>query len=127
MHAKNVTISNRLGMHARASYKMVNMASLFQSDIVLLRRDGELDEKTHMMPADQAMALAETVFEENARPAWRSESGDYSMVDAKSMMEVMLFSAEIGTNMWIFAHGSDETDAVNAIVNMVANGFDETY
>jgi phosphocarrier protein HPr len=39
MHQTTVTISNRLGLHARAAARLVRRAALFNSRIELLRED----------------------------------------------------------------------------------------
>jgi phosphocarrier protein HPr len=49
--AVNVTIVNRLGLHARPAMTFVDMASTFKSDITVRRGDQEVDGKSimHMM------------------------------------------------------------------------------
>jgi len=44
----NITILNRLGLHARAAAKLVNLAKTFQSEIALTRDDEPVDGKSIM-------------------------------------------------------------------------------
>lgn len=41
MQERTVTISNRLGLHARAAARLVRRAGQFTSDVELVRDDGE--------------------------------------------------------------------------------------
>ncbi|MCK4871504.1 MAG: HPr family phosphocarrier protein [Phycisphaerales bacterium] len=52
----SVTISNRLGLHARPAMAFVETASAFESEIVVRRDDQEVDGKSIM----QMMMLAAT-------------------------------------------------------------------
>ena len=44
----NITISNKLGLHARASAKFTKLASGFQSDVFLSRKDRRVNAKSIM-------------------------------------------------------------------------------
>jgi phosphocarrier protein HPr len=46
-------------------------------------------------------------------------------MDGKSIMGILLLAAARGMIISITADGSDEEDAVNALVQLVENGFDE--
>lgn len=46
--ARQVTIVNKLGLHARAAAKFVTMASRFESDIHLIRDDRQVNGKSIM-------------------------------------------------------------------------------
>ncbi len=48
MIAENVTIVNKLGLHARAASKLVNCASQFQSEVFIIRKDNRVDAKSIM-------------------------------------------------------------------------------
>ena len=48
MTAKNVTVVNQLGMHARAAAKFVHLAAKFQSHIRVARDAREMDGKSIM-------------------------------------------------------------------------------
>ena len=54
MIAENITIINKLGLHARAASKLVNCASQFESEVFLVRKDNRVNAKSIMgvmMPA----------------------------------------------------------------------------
>lgn len=87
MQEAEVTIVNRLGLHARAAGKLVNLAKTFESRVTLAR------------------------------------SGD--AVDAKSIMAVMLLAAPIGTHLTLRTEGEDESAAMDAIRELIANRFGE--
>ncbi len=44
----NITIVNKLGLHARAAGKLVNLTKTFSSEIVLARESEEVDGKSIM-------------------------------------------------------------------------------
>jgi len=48
MIKKTVTIINKLGLHARAAAKFVNMASRFESDVCLISSERRADGKSIM-------------------------------------------------------------------------------
>ena len=48
MHRQTVTICNKLGMHARAAAKFVQMAARYESDIKLQRGPREVNGKSIM-------------------------------------------------------------------------------
>lgn len=50
---------------------------------------------------------------------------DGNMVDAKSIMSVMMLAAGKGTTLTLVAEGRDEADAVAAILDLVGNRFGE--
>ena len=83
----NITIINKLGLHARAAAKLVATASAFASDIQL-EKDGK-------------------------------------SVDAKSIMSLLMLAAGKGTEIKIITNGKDESEACNAIVELINNRFDE--
>jgi len=85
--SKDVEIINKLGLHARASAKLTQVAGGFQADV------------------------------------WLSRNG--RRVNAKSIMGVMMLAAECGSSITIRADGSDAEQAVNAIGQLVAEGFGE--
>lgn len=82
-----LTIINKLGLHARAAAKFVACTSAFSSSIQA-GRDG-------------------------------------NMVDAKSIMSVMMLAAGKGTVLDIHIDGSDEEAALQALSNLIQNRFDE--
>ena len=48
MIAENITIVNKLGLHARAASKLVNCASQFESDVFLTRKGNRVNAKSIM-------------------------------------------------------------------------------
>ena len=82
-----VTIVNKLGLHARAAAKFVGCTSAFSSTI--------------------------------------QAGTDGNMVDAKSIMSVMMLAAGKGTVLDVRIEGSDEEAALEALKNLIENRFDE--
>ena len=87
MVEEEIRIVNRLGLHARAAAKLVNLATRYESDVWLVR-DGE-------------------------------------EVDAKSILGILLLAAAQGSELRIRCDGADEAEALRALVDLVAKGFDE--
>jgi len=83
----NVTINNRLGLHARPAMSLVDTASRFSSDIKIAK--------------------------------------DEQVVDAKSIMQLMMLAATRGTCLTVTADGPDADDAIKAITALVDSKFDE--
>ncbi len=48
MIKENITIVNKLGLHARAASKLVNCASQFESDVSIGRNDNHVNAKSIM-------------------------------------------------------------------------------
>lgn len=88
MPALEITIINKLGLHARAAAKFVGVAGRFPCQI----RVGRTPEST---------------------------------VDGKSIMAVMMLAAGKGTNLHLFAEGEQEDEALQALVELINNYFDE--
>lgn len=82
-----LTIINKLGLHARAAAKFVGCTSAFSSSI--------------------------------------KAGVDGNLVDAKSIMSVMMLAAGKGTVIDIEVEGSDEDDAFEALKTLIENRFDE--
>ena len=87
MTSRTVTVSNALGLHARAAARFVHLASRFESQIRVGR--------------------------------------DAKVMDGKSIMGILLLAAARGTALRISADGTDETAAVDALVQLVESGFGE--
>lgn len=83
----NITIPNRLGLHARASAKLVNEAKRFSSEITLSHGD--------------------------------------RLVNAKSIMSVMLLAAGQGSEVTLTTEGEDAEQAQKAIKALFDNYFGE--
>lgn len=88
MPAREITIINKLGLHARAAAKFVGVASSFPCQV----RVGRSLE---------------------------------ALVDGKSIMAVMMLAAGKGTSLHLFSEGEREDDALDALVELINNRFDE--
>lgn len=87
MQNKEVEIINKLGLHARASAKITQLAGKFQSEVWLSRNEHR--------------------------------------VNAKSIMGVMMLAANKGSKIHIETTGSDETEAMLALINLIEDYFGE--
>ena len=87
MIQQQVTIINKLGLHARAAAKFVSCATAYSSAV----RVGQ----------------------------------ESTLVDGKSIMSIMMLAAAKGSTLELQVEGDDEQDALNALVQLVANRFDE--
>lgn len=87
MAKATVTISNKLGLHARASAKLTKLAGSFASDIHMMR---------------------------NGR-----------RINAKSIMGVMMLAAGMGCEVEVESQGTDEDQALKAIVALINDRFGE--
>ena len=83
-----VEIVNSLGLHARASAKLTQLAGKYQSEV------------------------------------WMSRSG--RRVNAKSIMGVMMLAAAKGTMVSIETSGSDENEAMAALLELIRDKFGES-
>ena len=88
MVERELTIVNRLGLHARAAAKLVHLAGKFKSRIYLCK-DGE-------------------------------------EVDAKSILGILLLAASQHSKIILRCDGSDESDAMGDLSDLIANGFEES-
>jgi phosphocarrier protein len=83
-----VEIVNSLGLHARASAKLTQLAGKYQSEV------------------------------------WMSRSG--RRVNAKSIMGVMMLAAAKSTMVSIETSGSDENEAMAALLELIRDKFGES-
>jgi phosphocarrier protein len=81
------TISNKLGLHARASAKLTKLASSFPCDVWLTRGERR--------------------------------------VNTKSIMGVMMLAAAQGTTLELETDGEQAQEAMDALLALIANKFDE--
>ncbi|SHL87585.1 phosphocarrier protein [Nitrosospira sp. Nsp11] len=88
MQYQEVKILNKLGLHARASAKLTQLASRYRSEVWLSR--------------------------------------DSRKVNAKSIMGVMMLAANQGVTLGIETTGADEAEAMQALVNLIEDGFGES-
>ena len=87
MTQEQVTITNKLGLHARAAAKLVHTASAYESEIYV--------------------------------------GTEHEEVNAKSILGILTLAATKGTPLNVRADGSDEEEAVRAIVQLFADKFGE--
>jgi phosphocarrier protein HPr len=87
MIKNNITIINKLGLHARAAAKLVSTASAFSSKIKVAFNGKE--------------------------------------VDGKSIMSVMMLAASKGCELSVKIEGQDEAAAMDAVLILINNRFDE--
>ncbi len=87
MIEQEITIINRLGLHARAAAKFVGTSGRFCSSIRVAKGSHE--------------------------------------VDGKSIMAVMMLAASKGTQLNLKIDGHDEREALQAIIDLINNRFDE--
>ncbi|MBT9599189.1 MAG: HPr family phosphocarrier protein [Vitreoscilla sp.] len=87
MIRQTITISNKLGLHARASAKLTKLAGGYQCEVFMSRKGRR--------------------------------------VNAKSIMGVMMLAAGMGTEVEIETEGSDEREAMDALVTLVNDKFGE--
>ncbi len=88
MPERNVTVQNKLGLHARPASEIVKIAGKFKCHITILRDDME--------------------------------------VNGKSIMGVMMLTAEKGTTLTVRADGDDAVQALDAIQKLVDGKFGES-
>ena len=88
MQYQEVKILNKLGLHARASARLTQLACRYRSEVWLSR--------------------------------------DSRKVNAKSIMGVMMLAANQGVTLGIETTGTDEAEAMQALVNLIEDGFGES-
>jgi len=88
MIKSSISISNKLGLHARASAKFTKLAGGFQSDVFMSRGDRR--------------------------------------INAKSIMGVMMLAAGMGATVELEIDGVDEQEAMNALLQLIADKFGES-
>ncbi len=88
MPTREITIINKLGLHARAAAKFVGVATRYPCKV----RIGRHPE---------------------------------SLVDGKSIMAVMMLAAGKGTPVHLHTEGEQDQDAMEALVALINNYFDE--
>ncbi|MDH2431669.1 HPr family phosphocarrier protein [Pokkaliibacter sp. MBI-7] len=88
MREEKITLINKLGLHARATAKLIGVTTRFTCRIQMGKIGGK-------------------------------------MVDAKSIMSVMLLAASNGTELQFMLDGEDEAQAWEAIAAMINDRFEE--
>lgn len=87
MIQKKLTLKNKLGLHARAAAKLVQLSESFQSDIRIVKDDVE--------------------------------------ANGKSILNVLLLAAPVGTELEFRVDGADEGEALAAIEALIEARFQE--
>ena len=87
MIEQEIEIVNKLGLHARASAKLVEAAARFQSHITV--------------------------------------SKDGQVVDARSIMGLMMLASSLGSQIEVVAEGPDAGEAMTAILALIEAKFGE--
>ncbi|MBS7663861.1 HPr family phosphocarrier protein [Pseudomonas lalucatii] len=88
MPSREITIVNKLGLHARAAAKFVGVAGRYPCKVKVGR-------------------------------------APESLVDGKSIMAVMMLAAGKGTPIHLHTEGEQDHDALEALVELINNYFDE--
>ena len=84
---RTVTIRNKLGLHARAAVKFVNLSNRFSSSVKIVKDGDE--------------------------------------IVGKSILGILTLAATQGTSIRLLVSGKDEEAAMAALVELIANRFDE--
>jgi len=84
---RTVAIRNKLGLHARAAVKFVNLANRFGASVKIVKGGDE--------------------------------------IDGKSILGILTLAATQGTSIRLVVSGKDEEAALAALVELIANRFDE--
>ena len=84
---RSVAIRNKLGLHARAAVKFVNLANRFGASVKIVKGGDE--------------------------------------IDGKSILGILTLAATQGTTIRLVIAGTDEEAAMAALVELIANRFDE--
>lgn len=87
---------------------------MIESDITIKNKTG--------LHARAAAKLVETTM--NFTSSVEISNGE-KQVDGKSILSVMLLAASPGSELILKVDGSDESDALQAIINLVENNFGE--
>lgn len=87
MIEKTLTLRNKLGLHARAAAKLVQLSESFQSEIRIIK--------------------------------------DNTEANGKSILNVLLLAAPVGTALLFRVSGEDEADAIAAIESLIEARFEE--
>ncbi len=75
--------------------------------------------------ARPAAVLATKAGEFSSKVEIKNLSKDSDYKDASSMLSIMMLGITQGTEVEIRAEGEDETEAVNALVELIDSGFGE--
>jgi phosphocarrier protein HPr len=87
MLKKKITVKNKLGLHARAAVKFVNLANRFRSSVRIEKDDAE--------------------------------------IDGKSILGILTLAAVKGSQITLKVSGEDEATALEALVALINDKFQE--
>ena len=118
---RSVEIVNKRGLHARASAKFVKLATEFDAE-VRVSRDGTVVDARSIMGLMMLAAGPGCTIDIEAEVR---VSKDGQTVDARSIMGLMMLAAAPGCCIDIEADGDQATEAVDALVQLVAAKFEE--
>lgn len=110
---RTVVITNRLGLHARASAKLKSLAVLFEDSTIYIRR-------THDEHVDGDEFDWEPIFNKDI-----DKMRLHRIADAKSPMSLMLAAIGVGEEIEIAACGEHSDQAVLAISSLFHVKFGE--
>jgi len=103
---RTLKITNKLGLHARAAAKLVQMAARFKSELKIARIDSRQG------------AGGEA-------PGNKSSGAQATDVNAKSIMGVLMLAAGMGTTVRLQAEGDDAEEAIAALAGLIEGKFGE--
>ena len=103
MRRITLSITNRLGLHARAAAKLVKLANTFRCDVLLARVESGGD---------------------RAAPG-ASGHGQAGPVDAKNIFGILLLAASRGAVVEVITEGADEVEAMEAVRKLIEDKFGE--
>lgn len=93
---RTLKITNKLGLHARAAAKLVQMAARFKSELKIARID-----------------------------SGKASGAQATDVNAKSIMGVLMLAAGMGTTVRLQAEGDDAEEAIAALAGLIEGKFGE--
>jgi phosphocarrier protein HPr len=86
---RQIAIGHRMGLHARAAAKLVQLTRRYESEIVLFRTD--------------------------LNTGSAKDAGNCREADARSILAILLLAAGHGSTVAVRASGADEAEAVECI------------
>ena len=113
---RTVQITNRRGLHARASAKFVTLASALPCEVHVCKDDGSVTGTSIMGLMMLGAAMGDTIT--------TSVAGAGS-VTGTSIMGLMMLGAAMGDEITISASGDGADDAVGALCELVEAKFGE--
>jgi len=97
--SREIIVSNSMGLHARPAMQFVDTANQFKSEIKV---------KKPALPATE-----------------NTEASEATEADGKSVMQMIVLEATMGTPLTIEANGDDAEEAVKQLVALFESKFGE--